>query len=135
MERVTFEEVRGMKGIKKAHVQMGGKTLRVAVCATKTNADFLLQELEKDPEAYHYIEVMACPGGCVGGGGQPIPTTDRIIAKRIAGLYGIDDDATIRRAHENPLAKEFMEQYISSLSAERQQQLLYTRYQPRQRFE
>jgi len=135
MERVMFEEVRGMKGIKKAHVQMGGKTLRVAVCATKTNMDFLLQELEKDPEAYHYIEVMACPGGCIGGGGQPIPTTQRIIAKRIAGLYSIDDHATIRRAHENPLAKEFMEQYIPSLSADRQQQLLSTHYQPRQRFE
>lgn len=135
MERVTFEDVRGMKGIKKAHVQMGGKTLHVAVCATKANADLLLQELEKDPEAYHYIEVMACPGGCIGGGGQPIPTTDRIIAKRIAGLYSIDDHATIRHAHENPLAKEFMEQYIPSLPADRQRQILFTHYQPCRRFE
>ena len=125
MERLTFEEVRGARGIKTAEVHIAGMTLRVAVCATKANVDVLLQELEKNPQAYQYVEVMACPGGCVGGGGQPIPTTERIVAKRMAGLYGIDDRSTIRRAHENPLAAEFME-YVRTLSLERQHQLLHT---------
>jgi NADP-reducing hydrogenase subunit HndD len=135
LERLEFESVRGMEGIKKAEVELGGKKLRVAVVATKTNIDLVMEELKKDKEAYHYIEVMACPGGCIGGGGQPIPSTNRIIKKRIAGLYGIDDKSTIRLAHKNPLVQDFMNHYIAALPKEERSALLHTQYRKRERGE
>jgi iron-only hydrogenase group A len=133
--RLEFKEVRGMKGIKKAEVEIGGKKLRVAVVATKVNIDLIMEELKKDPDAYHYIELMACPGGCIGGGGQPIPSTDRIIKQRIAGLYGIDDKSVIRRAHENPMVRDFMTHYIAALPKEERSALLHTNYRKRERGE
>ncbi|HBK35100.1 MAG: Hydrogenase, Fe-only [Candidatus Uhrbacteria bacterium GW2011_GWE2_40_58] len=135
LERLEFEEVRGMKGLKKAEIILDGQTIRVAVCATKANVDIVMEQLKQDPEAYHYVEVMACPGGCIGGGGQPIPTTNRIIAKRIAGLYKIDGKMAIRRAHENPQVKTFMEEYIAQLPKKRQKEILHTVYRKRERFE
>lgn len=134
LKNVEFKKVRGLEKIKTAQVKIGSKILKVAVAATAKAAEKVIQELKKNPRAYDYVEVMACPGGCIGGGGQPIPSTERIIAKRIAGLYRIDDKMKLRKAHQNPVVKDFMENYIAKLPKEKQEQILHTRYSRKKKF-
>jgi len=134
LPKLEFKQVRGMEKIKTAEVKFGSKKLKVAVAATALAAEKVIQELKKNPRAYDYVEVMACPGGCIGGGGQPIPSTEAIIAKRIAGLYQIDTSMKLRRAHQNPIVKEYMEEYIPKLSEKKQSELLHTHYSKKQKF-
>ncbi len=96
-ERLEFESVRGLAGVKESTLQVAGTELRVAVVNGIGNIDPVINNLSK----YDYIEVMACPGGCIGGGGQPIPTNEEIRKKRIAALYAHDKDLKIRQAHKN----------------------------------
>lgn len=95
--RIDFKEARGMEGIKEAKVKIGGYELRIAVVNGIGNIKPILEKIND----YDYIEVMACPGGCIGGGGQPIPTTPAIRKLRAEALYGIDKKAPMRKAHEN----------------------------------
>ncbi len=125
--RVDFEEVRGTPGMKKAAVCVGGAELKVAVVNSLTRAKEVLQEIERDPTAYHYVEFMACSGGCVGGGGQPQPSSARVIRQRREGLYRIDAAKPVRLAHRNPSAVAFLE-YCRSLDHERMGKLLHTTY-------
>ena len=103
--RLEFKDVRGLAGVKEAIVDLAGKKLRVGVVNGLGNFKKILPKLKN----YHYIEVMACPGGCLGGGGQPLPTTDEIRKKRLAGLYAIDKSRAVRRAHENKAMIEYYE--------------------------
>lgn len=96
-ERLEFKEVRGSAGLKEAAFELAGRKLKVGVVNGLGNFERLLPKLKK----YHYVEVMACPGGCIGGGGQPLPTTKAIREKRREGLYKIDVNRKMRRAHEN----------------------------------
>ncbi len=132
--KIEFHEVRGMKGIKRADITIGDITLKVAVVATAKNFKIIADEIRKDPNAYHYIEVMACPGGCIGGGGQPIPSTYKIIEKRIEGLYAIDRGMKLRTAHQNEVVKEFFE-YVDSLPKKERDAILYTTYSQKKKFE
>lgn len=100
--RIEFKEVRGMKGIKEAKIDLDGKKLNVAVVNGIGNINDILPKLNK----YHYIEVMACPGGCIGGGGQIIPSSVEIVQKRMEGLYNSDRNEKIRTAHDNKDAVE-----------------------------
>jgi NADP-reducing hydrogenase subunit HndD len=129
---VEFEAVRGMEGIKKATVTIGDKDLRVAVVATPKNARLVLEEIKANPDAYHYVEFMACPGGCIGGGGQPIPSTKRIIKQRTEGLYAIDNQKQMRLAHKNPLVLEFL---AWCKEHGREHELLHTQYSKKKRGE
>ena len=99
-KRLEFKEVRGLKGIKETEINIAGRRLKIGVVNGLGNFHRLLPKLKK----YHYIEVMACPGGCLGGGGQPLPTTEAIRQKRLAGLYEIDKQRLIRQAHKNQAA-------------------------------
>ncbi|MFA6513991.1 MAG: [FeFe] hydrogenase, group A [Patescibacteria group bacterium] len=103
--RLEFKEVRGLKGFKEASVNLAGHQLKVGVVNGIGNFEAILPKLKK----YHYIEVMACSGGCLGGGGQPIPTTDAIRKKRLEGMYSIDSGKKVRRAHENKPMVEYYE--------------------------
>jgi len=94
---LDFKSVRGLKGIKEATVSVAGSKLRIAVVNGIGNIEPVIENLNN----YDYIEVMACPGGCIGGGGQPIPTTDEIRKKRMEALYKIDKNKKIREAHKN----------------------------------
>ena len=127
LPKLEFEEVRGSEGIKKAEIEIAGQKIRVAVVSTIRNARRILEEVKKNPDAYHCVEVMACPGGCIGGGGQPKPTTPEKIDKRIEGLYKIDAEAKMRKAHENQIAKDFME-YAESQPEEKKWELLYRHF-------
>lgn len=119
--RLEFKEVRGLGGIKEAQVELGGKKFKLAIVNGLGNFSKLLPNFSK----YHYIEVMACPGGCIGGGGQPIPTTKAIKEKRMAGLYDLDKKRTIRRAHEN---KEMLAFYNFAKENNLSKQLLHTSF-------
>lgn len=110
--RIEFNEVRGQAGIKAATVSVAGRKLKVAVANGLGNAKKILEDLKKGQVQYDYVEVMACPGGCIGGGGQPIPTNSQIRAKRAAALYEIDKNLPIRTAHENPSVLEVYQKYF-----------------------
>jgi NADH-quinone oxidoreductase subunit G/NADP-reducing hydrogenase subunit HndD len=134
LPKLEFEQVRGIKGLKKTHVTIAGQELKIAVVSTPKNARVVLSEIKRDADSYDYVEFMACPGGCIGGGGQPLPNTEEIVKQRIAGLYQIDDKMKLRQAHNNPVAKEFLD-YVAQQSEHRQHQLLHTEYRQRGKFE
>lgn len=120
--RLEFREVRGLTGFKEATVELNGRQLKIGVVSGLANLAKVLPKFKK----YHYIEVMACPGGCLSGGGQPIPTTKAIRQKRMQGLYNIDKSRKVRRAHEN---KAMLEYYDWVNDRQLAAQLLHTKFQ------
>lgn len=130
--RIEFKEVRGQDGIKKAVVAVGGRKLRVAVVNGLGNAKRILADLRLGAVKYDYVEVMACPGGCIGGGGQPLPVDSAIRAKRAAALYKIDREMAIRTAHENPAVLQVYQKYFKG-DEEVIEQLLHTKFKVRER--
>lgn len=132
LERLDFEDVRGMKDIKEASVSMNGLVVKVLVAHSLGAARQLMEKIRAgELKDYHFIEVMACPGGCIGGGGQPIPTTVEKREMRIAGIYERDRKMPLRKSHENPeikaIYKEFLKEPLGHISHE----LLHTHYTPR----
>ena len=134
LENIEFEKVRGIEGIKKTEVKIGNRVIKVAVVTTMKNVRLIIGELKENPRAYDYIEVMACPGGCIGGGGQPIPTTDNIVKERTKGLYTIDKKSKVRKAHLNPVAEDFFKSYIGKQTKEKQSEILYRTYSQKKKF-
>ena len=135
LERIDYEEVRDAEGIKKATVDIGGNKLNVAVIYLTKNALPVIEEVLKGSKEYDYIEVMACPGGCVGGGGQPKPTNKKIIEDRKKALYQIDTTSELRKAHHNPIVKDFFEGYIEKQTEEKASSILHTKFRKREKFE
>ena len=132
LEKVEFHEVRGLKDIKEAEYDVAGTKVRVAVTSGLENAAKLLDMVKNGERDYHFIEVMACPGGCVNGGGQPhqpgyIRNTMDLRAVRAAGLYGEDEAMTLRKSHENPVMKELYE-YLGEPNGHKAHELLHTHY-------
>lgn len=125
--RLEFKNVRGLEGVKEATVQLGERKVRVAVVNGIGNIKPVLDKIKN----YDYIEVMACPGGCIGGGGQPIPTTPEIRAKRLEALYKIDIKSKIRRAHENKDAIKALDWLKKR--GKLAEQVLHTKYKIRSR--
>lgn len=128
---LDLKVVRGFEGIKEAELDLNGTKVRVAVAHTLKNARTLLEQIEKGESPYHFIEVMTCPGGCLGGGGQPIPTTWAIRQKRADSIYAEDRHKGLRKSHENPevqtLYTDFLKEPLGHLSHE----LLHTEYTKR----
>lgn len=142
IEKINYQEFRGMEGIKKATLNVGGKEIKIAVATGLANAEKIIEEI-KNGEIYHYVEVMACPGGCVGGGGQPKPQKKEIIAtrgnlqkqiinKRREALYKIDEGKSIRKAHENPILKQVYQEFLGCAGSELAQKYLHTNYNIKQ---
>ena len=135
---IEIEAIRGLKGIKEGKLIMDGKEVRVAVAHGLGNACTLLDTVRNDPDRYHFIEIMGCPGGCVGGGGQPyaqinsVSLDDETLKKRAEALYDSDRGKTIRRSHDNPdiqkLYKEFLQSPLSPVS----HKYLHTHYTAKQ---
>jgi len=126
LEKVDCENVRGIIGLKKATVTIGGVTLKIGIANGMENAKIILDDLAKDPKAYDYIEIMACPGGCIGGGGQPLPVNDEIRKKRAAGLYSDDCSRQLRFAHESPAVKAVYDDFAGD--EHKIHEILHTRY-------
>ncbi|MDD2731700.1 MAG: [FeFe] hydrogenase, group A [Candidatus Pacebacteria bacterium] len=111
---IEFKKVRGMEGVKKAELSIGGGIIKAAVASGIGNAKRILDELKKNPKLYNYIEVMACPGGCIGGGGQPVPADKEIRRKRAESLYSIDDKKEIKTAGESPIVKRVYDEFLNN---------------------
>lgn len=135
---IEVNELRGFKGIKEGNVMMNGKEIRVAVAHGLGNAATLLDMVRKDPSKYHFIEIMGCPGGCVGGGGQPYPDShdtpldEECLKKRAEALYGIDRNKTIRRSHENPHVQRIYREFLGKPLSEKSHHLLHTHYKAKE---
>ncbi|KPJ55141.1 hypothetical protein AMJ47_01330 [Parcubacteria bacterium DG_72] len=127
LKNVDFKKVRGMQGIKEAEVKVGGKVRKIAVINGLGNAKKFLNEKKRKIKQYTCIEVMACPGGCIGGGGQPIPTSNDIRVKRADSLYSLDKAKKVRKAHENPIVKKVYKDYFSN-NEKIAHQVLHTSY-------
>lgn len=129
----AIEEIRGEEGVKRKEIQVGDRTVRICVVNGVKNARTVLEELKADPSRYDAVEVMACPGGCVGGGGQPLPTNKHVVRERAKSLYTIDAGKPMRRAHENPAVKKVYKEFFTSEAMRKR--VLHTHFAPRQRSE
>ncbi|HHY46546.1 MAG TPA: 2Fe-2S iron-sulfur cluster binding domain-containing protein [Firmicutes bacterium] len=131
---LDFVSVRGLDGIKEATVDLDGMQVRVAVAHGLANAKKILELLREGKAPYHFIEIMCCPGGCVGGGGQPIPTRMDTRAKRGEALYLADRSLPYRKSHENPAIKEIYRDFLGEPLGERSHHLLHTHYTKRGKY-
>lgn len=132
-KNVDFKEVRGVSGIKEASYKLGGKEIKVAVASGLKCAGELLERIRSGKADYQFVEIMACPGGCVNGGGQPqVPYSIRnfvdIRAKRAEALYSRDRASTLRKSHENPDVKELYAEYLGAPGSKKAHELLHTTY-------
>ncbi|MEG0911575.1 MAG: [FeFe] hydrogenase, group A, partial [Ruthenibacterium sp.] len=138
LEKVEFTEVRGTKGIKEATYTVGDLTLNVCVASGLANCDAVLKSVQSGEKNYQFIEFMACPGGCVNGGGQPTqPASVRnftdLKALRASALYGQDDNMPVRKSHENPLLKKIYADYLGEPGGEKAHHILHTSYAKREK--
>lgn len=134
LEKVDFEQFRGIEGIRIAEIPVNGIKLRIGVVNGLGAARELLNKIEKGEETLHAIEVMACKGGCVGGGGQPFHYGNfEIVKERIKGLEKIDSGKIIRKSHDNPYIIELYKKYLKEPLSHEAHQLLHTYYSPKKR--
>ncbi|MFA6385092.1 MAG: NADH-dependent [FeFe] hydrogenase, group A6 [Candidatus Omnitrophota bacterium] len=131
LEKIDFDAVRGLKGIKTAEVYIDGMKLKVAVASSLSNARVLLDEIQAGKSPYAFIEIMTCPGGCIGGGGQPIPTNTEIRQKRMDAIYREDINKPLRKSHQNPAVQELYEEFLGKPLGEMSHRLLHTHYHQR----
>lgn len=135
LEEVEFEELRGLRGVKKATVNINGRDIRIGVVNGLGNTRKILEKIRSGEENFDAIEVMACPGGCVGGGGQPFHKGDlSILDQRAKGLYKIDEEKTYRKSYENPSIKKLYEEYLGEPGSDIAHDLLHTSYKARPKY-
>ncbi len=134
LEDLDVKPVRGMDGVREASLHVNGIDLNVAVAHGLGNARRLVQQIREGTSPYHFIEIMACPGGCIGGGGQPLGFQMEYRARRASSLYEEDASLPYRRSHENPAVKELYETYLGQPLGEKSHHLLHTHYVERQPF-
>lgn len=131
---VDFTAVRGIDGIKEAEVDLKGTKVKVAVANGLANARKLMELIKAGKADYQFIEIMCCPGGCIGGGGQPIGTTNAIREKRIEAIYEADRGLPLRKSHENPAVKTLYEEFLGKPLGEKSHRLLHTHYTKRGKY-
>ena len=135
---VDYTDVRGTAGIKEATYEVGGLKLNVCVASGLSNCDQVLKAVQSGEKHYDFIEFMACPGGCVNGGGQPTqPASVRnfvdLKGLRAKALYGEDEAKALRKSHENPLLKKVYAEYLGEAGGEKAHHILHTSYQAREK--
>ena len=135
---MEFTEVRAVEGLRERELKVNDElTLSVGVANGLTNAKILLDEVLAGEKKFHIIEIMACPGGCIGGGGQPYPPhgyrilDKRLLAERAKALYQIDTNKNVRSSNHNPAIRRLYEEYLGTPGGEKAHQLLHTHYTPR----
>lgn len=132
LDKVEFHELRGMEGIRSATVDFDGLKLNIGIAHGLGNARKLLDEVRAGKSQFHAIEIMACPGGCISGGGQPYThLKEEILVKRTAALYTEDERKTIRKSHENPSIIKLYKEYLGEPGSHRAHSLLHTEYFPK----
>ncbi|MGE5423500.1 MAG: NADH-dependent [FeFe] hydrogenase, group A6 [Ignavibacteriales bacterium] len=128
LENVNFTAVRGMEGIKEAEVDLDGTVVKVAVGHSLGSARKLMDQVRAGQSPYHFIEIMACPGGCIGGGGQPLTKANVKRAERIEAIYVEDEGLPIRKSHENPEVTQIYEDFLHEPLGHKSHELLHTHY-------
>ena len=136
LKDVNFYDVRGLKGVKETTVNIKGIDIKIAVAHGLANVKFVMDKVQEalksgQPVPYHFIEVMACPGGCVGGGGQPYMVTDEIRKQRAKGLYDEDAGLKIRCSHENVHVQQLYKEFLEKPLSHKAHELLHTHYKAR----
>ncbi|MFV0503441.1 MAG: NADH-dependent [FeFe] hydrogenase, group A6 [Lachnospirales bacterium] len=132
LENVEFTQLRGLEGVREATVKIGDKDFNIGVAHGLGNARKLLEAIQSGEANYHAIEIMACPGGCVGGGGQPYHHGDStIVEARAKGIYSGDKEKKIRKSHENPDIIKLYDEYLGKPYGEKAHELLHTKYTAR----
>lgn len=129
LEELDFKSVRGLEGIKEASLVIDGNKINIAIVNGLANAKNLLDNIEDTSKKYHFIEVMACPGGCINGGGQPYSNEQySLIEKRMNALYSEDANKVIRKSHQNPEIIKLYDEFLGKPNGEKSHHLLHTHY-------
>lgn len=129
LPKIDFEELRGLEGIRSATIDFDGTPIKIGIAHGLGNARRLVEEVKNGMSPYHAIEVMACPGGCIGGGGQPFHRGRmEVLRKRAAALYQEDRSKTLRKSHENPYIQALYADYLGEPCGPRAHKLLHTHY-------
>jgi len=136
-DRLEFTEVRAVEGLRETYVAIGDQNIHIGVANGLTNAKILLDKVKAGKDPFHVIEVMACPGGCIGGGGQPYPPEGvkvldpDLLRKRAGALYSIDSGKKLRKSYENPAIDEVYSSFLGTPGGQKAHELLHTHYQAR----
>ena len=129
LPRLDFDELRGMEGIRKATIDFGGTPINIGIAHGLGNARKLLEEIQAGKSEFHAIEIMSCPGGCIGGGGQPYHHGNaEILKKRQKAIYQEDSKKAIRKSHQNPYIIKLYEEFLEKPMSEKAHHLLHTAY-------
>ena len=129
LQRVDFTQLRGMEGVREATLDFNGTSIKIGIAHGLGNARKLLDDVRSGKSKYHAIEVMACPGGCIGGGGQPLHHgNSEIIKARATAIYAEDKKKPLRKSHENPFIIKLYHEFLGKPGSEKSHQLLHTRY-------
>lgn len=136
LEKLEITQVRGLDGIREATIDVGEMKIKAAVAHGLANAKKLLEAIKNGEKQYHFVEIMACPGGCITGGGQPIVNSKlkekiNVAALRAKAIYDEDQSMQIRKSHENPTVKKLYEEFLGSPNSEKSHHLLHTHYKKR----
>lgn len=139
LKEVNFEAVRGADGIKRATVKIGDKEVKAVVAHGLGNAQIVMDEIRSGKADYQFVEIMACPGGCIMGGGQPIRSSKEratidIRKLRADCLYSIDEKSTIRKSHENPVVLKIYDEFLGEVGGHKAHELLHTSYVEREKY-
>lgn len=140
VEQFEYKEVRGEKGIKETTLQIAGIDVKIAVVSGLANARKIMEQIKAGNSPYHFVEIMACPGGCVMGGGQPIKSskvraTVDVRKLRADALYSIDEKSVIRKSHENPVMKQLYEEFFEKPGSHVAHKYLHTEYGTKEKYE
>ena len=139
LPKIDFEQVRGGDGIKRATINIAGKDINVVAASGLANAKTILEEIKSGKANYQFVEIMACPGGCIMGGGQPIKSS-KVRAEvdvrklRADALYTIDEKSIVRKSHENPVMKKLYKDFLEKPGSEIAERLLHTTYTKREKY-
>lgn len=128
LENVEFNQIRGHKLVKEGSIMFGEKEIKFLVVATPKEAIPYIEEVKNGTSPYHFIEVMVCPGGCIAGGGQPIPTNPDIVKERMKALYISDAEKVLRRSYENPIIKKVYSEFLGEPLSEKAEKYLHTHF-------
>ena len=140
LKEINYEKVRGQEGIKRATVEIAGKKVKIVVASGLGNARKILEEIKAGKADYQFVEIMACPGGCIMGGGQPIVKSSiknftNVHKLRADSLYSIDEKSTYRKSHQNQAVIQTYVDYLEKPGSEKSHKYLHTKYSKRKKYE
>ena len=140
MDKLEYTQVRGEKGIKEATLKVAGKDIKVAVASGLANARKIMEQIKDGKCDYHFVEIMACPGGCIMGGGQPIKSskirsTVDVAKLRRDALYSIDEKSVVRKSHENPFMIKLYKEFLEKPGSHKSHKYLHTTYTKKEKYD